>query len=138
MDEILLFIFFALTTGFFMYMLVCTDSNSKTPMGMIRRKVYDNGFSILKLIKKIIIWQQNIQEVFRFIQLCFLHKQSTRINCIFFYILNSICILYYVGLLKHFGDTPYVSHMNTVCGSLVFLYKTCTTSPGIVNKENNK
>lgn len=37
MEEILLFIIFALCTGSFMYLLVCTDSNSKTPMGMMRR-----------------------------------------------------------------------------------------------------
>ena len=47
------------------------------------------------------------------------------------------------GLLKHFGNTPYVSHTHSVCGSLIFVfcnyffYKTCVTSPGIVNKENN-
>lgn len=48
MEEILLFILFALTTGSFMYLLVCTDSNSKSPMGMIRRKLYTNGPSIIK------------------------------------------------------------------------------------------
>lgn len=50
MEEILLFILFALTTASFMYMLVCTDSNSKSPMGIIRRKLYTNGPSILKYI----------------------------------------------------------------------------------------
>lgn len=43
------------------------------------------------------------------------------------------------GLLKHFGNTPYVNHIHSVCGSLIFIfcnyffYKTCITSPGIIN-----
>lgn len=61
MEEILLFILFALTTGSFMYMLVCTDSNSKSPMGMIRRKIYSNGPSILKYILN--YWLDNYWEI---------------------------------------------------------------------------
>ncbi|CAK68072.1 unnamed protein product (macronuclear) [Paramecium tetraurelia] len=139
MEGILLFILFALTTGSFMYMLVCTDSNSKTPMGMIRRKIYANGPSITKKLlgDKIFV---KLQQFYNYV-----FYTNNRLGQISYFLIFWVAFGLYgkFGLLKHFGNTPYVSHIHSVCGSLIFIfcnyffYRTCTTSPGIITKENN-
>lgn len=48
MEEYLLFVLFALCSGAFMYLLVCTDSNSKSPMGFMRRFIYSKGPNLIK------------------------------------------------------------------------------------------
>ncbi|CAD8122855.1 unnamed protein product [Paramecium sonneborni] len=139
MEEILLFILFALSTGSFMYMLVCTDSNSKTPMGMIRRKVYTQGPFILKKL----LGNKIFMKLSGFYNYVF--YTNNRLGQIAYILIFWMVFAMYTkfGLLKHFGNTPYVSHIHSICGSLIFIccnyffFKTCLTSPGIVNKENN-
>lgn len=41
MQEFMFFILFAITTGSFMYILVCTDKHSKSPLGYMRRFMYN-------------------------------------------------------------------------------------------------
>ncbi|TNV75033.1 hypothetical protein FGO68_gene7573 [Halteria grandinella] len=145
MEELLLFVLFVLCTGSFFYMLVCTDSNSKTPMGWIRRIIYTKGPHLIK---------QQISQCRKIFGKKFYEKLHNLYQYIFYtnnpigqilYILifwSAFGVYYKYGIFKHFGNTPYVNHIHTACGAFIFIfcnyifYRTCTVSPGVITSEN--
>ncbi|CAK90969.1 unnamed protein product (macronuclear) [Paramecium tetraurelia] len=129
-----------LLVGASLYLLVCVDPNSPGFLGDMNRFVF---FTLPETIKK--ICGDKIFGVFK-IGIKYFFFTNHPIVQIFYVIvaMGGYLIYFFFGCFTLFGNNPFVSHVDTVIGSIMAIlsfysfFQACKYRPGIITKENNQ